>query len=173
MGLRAQIEEVIYRSDLDVVFVLTPAERTKIIYDHLLIIIVMLALLASVVLLVAALGMASATSINVMERTREIGVLRGIGATPRMVYRLFVTEGMIVVAASLLLGAGLSWPMTKLASAVLGNLMLENGASLTFTFSAVGILITLATTIAIGWLASRVPARRAMAVSTRQALAYE
>ena len=62
---------------------MSQAERSKIIYDHLNIILTLLAFLAMLVLVVSALGMASATGINIMERTREIGVLRAIGATPK------------------------------------------------------------------------------------------
>lgn len=173
MVLRGDIEKAIAKSELDVVYVLTPAGRAKIIYDHLLIIIVMLAFLASLVLIVAALGMASATSINIMERTREIGVLRAIGSTPKKIYGLFVTEGMIIVVASLLVGLLLSWPMSILAAGFFGALMLENGGSLTFAVSNLGFVLTLITTIIFGWLASRIPARRAIQVSTREALSYE
>jgi len=173
MELRADIEKVISQSNLNVVYVLTPAGRTKIIYDHLLIIIFMLAILASLVLVVAALGMASATSISIMERTREIGVLRAIGATPKMIYSLFVSEGMIIVAASLILGMIFSYPMSKAASVFFGDLMLENNTSLSYAFSGFGFVITLITTVIFGWLASRMPARRAIQVSTREALSYE
>ena len=173
MALRGDIEQAIAKSDLDVVYVLTPAERTKIIYDHLLIIIVMLAFLASLVLIVAALGMASSTSINIMERTREIGVLRAIGSTPKKIYGLFVIEGMIIVAASLLVGLLLSWPMSVFAAGFFGALMLENGGSLTFAVSNLGFVLTLLTTVIFGWLASRIPARKAIKVSTREALSYE
>jgi len=54
-----------------------------------------------------------------------------------------------------------------------GSLMLGEGALLRFAFSANGFWITLVTTIAFGWLASRIPARRAIEVSTREALMYE
>lgn len=49
------------------------------------------------------LGMASATGINILERTRGIGVLRAIRATPRMIFQLFVAEGMIASMAALYL----------------------------------------------------------------------
>ena len=148
-------------------------ERVKVIYAHLNIILTIIVFLALTVLVVSALGMASATGINIMERTREIGVLRAIGATPKMIYRLFVAEGMIISVASVFLGLLLSWPLSSAASPVFGNLMLGDGASLRFAFSANGFWITLVATVVFGWLASRIPARRAIKVSTREALAYE
>jgi putative ABC transport system permease protein len=171
--LMRNIEKVISASDLDVLYAMVPAERVKIIYDHLNIILTIIVFLAFLVLLVAALGMASATGINIMERTREIGVLRAIGATPRQVYTLFVTEGMIISGAGIALGLLLAWPLSSLAAPFFGSLMLGDGGALRFAWSGSGAVITLAATVIFGWLASRIPAGNAVKISTREALAYE
>lgn len=173
MALKREIEKAIAPTDLSVLYVMSQAERVKIVYDHLNIILTIIVFLALTVLVVSALGMASATGINIMERTREIGVLRAIGATPEMIYRLFIAEGMIVSVAGIFLGLLLSWPLSIAASPFFGNLMLGEGALLRFAFSAYGFWITLATTIIFGWLAGRIPARKAIRISTREALAYE
>ena len=173
MALKKDIEAAIAASDLNILYVMSQAERVKIIYEHLNIILSVIVFLSLLVLVVSALGMASATGINILERTREIGVLRAIGATPRMIFRLFVAEGMIVSGAGVALGLLLAWPLSKVAAGFFGNLMLGKDAILPYAFSAEGFLITLATTLAFGWLASRVPARRAIRVSARDALAYE
>jgi putative ABC transport system permease protein len=171
IALKKDIERAIEPTSLQVLYVMMQAERVKIIYDHLKIIFVTIVFFALLVLVVSAIGMASATSINIMERTREIGVLRAIGATPRIIYSLFVVEGMIVSVISILLGLLLSWPLSTVASKFFGDLMLE--VSLRYSFSSSGFVITLVATMLFGWLASRVPARRAIQVSTREALAYE
>ncbi len=173
MALKRNIEKAVAPTGLDVLYVMSQAERVKVIYDHLNIILTAIVFLALTVLVVSALGMASATGINIMERTREVGVLRAIGATPEMIYRLFVAEGMIVSAASVFLGLLLAWPLSLAASPFFGSLMLGNGALLRFAFSAGGFWITLVTTALFGWTASRIPARRAIKVSTREALTYE
>jgi len=173
MALKRDIEAAILDSDLSVLYVMSQAERVKVIYDHLNIILTTVVLLSLSVLVVSALGMASATGINILERTREIGVLRAIGATPRMVFRLFVAEGMITSLAAIALGLALAWPLSGVAARFFGTLMLGEGAVLRYAFSAAGFWITLAATLAFGWLASRIPARRAVRVATRDALAYE
>ncbi len=173
MALKREIEKAIAPSDLDVLYVMSQAERVKVIYDHLNIILTTIVFLALTVLVVSALGMASATGITIMERTREIGVLRAIGATPEMIYRLFVAEGIIVSSASILLGFLLSWPLSSAAAPFFGSLMLGGGALLRPEFSVNGFWITLAVTLAFGWSASRLPARGAINISTRAALAYE
>ncbi|MBI5184729.1 MAG: ABC transporter permease [Nitrospinae bacterium] len=171
MALKRDIEKAIEPSSLQVLYVMMQAERVKIIYDHLRIILVTIVFLAMLVLVVSAIGMASATSINIMERTREIGVLRAIGATPEIIYNLFVAEGMIVSIASIFIGLFFSWPLSIVASRFFGNLMLE--VELHYSFSKTGFVITLIATLIFGWIASRIPAQRAVSVSTREALSYE
>lgn len=171
IALKKDIEKAIEPSSLQVLYVMMQAERVKIIYDHLKIILVTIVFFALLVLVVSAIGMASATSINIMERTREIGVLRAIGATPRMIYNLFISEGMIVSVISIFLGLLLSWPLSIVASKFFGSLMLE--VDLRFSFSRTGFVITLIATLIFGWIASRIPACKAIKVSTREALAYE
>ena len=171
LALKRDIEKVIAPSDLHVLYVLMQAERVQIIADHLYIILVTIIFFALLVLIVSAAGMASATSINIMERTREIGVLRAIGATPAIIYRLFVTEGMIVSVASIFLGLLLSWPLSIMGATFFGNLMLDTPFQP--AFSPTGLIITIIATVIFGWLASRIPARRAINVSTREALSYE
>lgn len=173
MALKGEIEAAIAPSDLNVLYVMSQAERVKVIYDHLNIILTTIVFLSLLVLAVGALGMASATGISILERTREIGVLRAIGATPKMIFQLFVAEGMIASVASILLGLLLAWPLSKVAAVFFGKLMLGEGAVLRYAFSGEGFSITLAATLIFGWLASRIPARRAIQVSTRDALAYE
>lgn len=98
-------------------------------------------------------------------------MLRAIGATPKIVYNLFIVEGMIVSIVSICLGLLLSWPLSIIASKFFGNLMLE--VELHYSFSRIGFVITVIATLIFGWLASRVPAQRAISVSTKEALAYE
>ncbi|HEY0635973.1 MAG TPA: ABC transporter permease [Gammaproteobacteria bacterium] len=170
--LKQAIERRLAASDLPVLEVMSHAERMKIIYDHLNIVLSVLLFFAFTVLLVSALGMASAMGIGIMERTREIGVLRAIGATPARIFKLFETEGLLISLASIVLGLLLSWPLSMVASVFFGDLML-GGASLKFVVSELGLSITLLTTLLFGWLASRIPAQSAVRISTSQALAYE
>jgi putative ABC transport system permease protein len=171
--LKKDIEKAIVSSDLNVFYVVSQAERAQIIYNHLDIILTIITFLALLVLVVGALGMASATGINIMERTREIGVMRAIGATPKMIYGLFVAEGMVMSVAGISLGLLLGLPLSIAASAFFGDLILGAGVPLDFAFSKLGFLITLALNLTFAWLASRIPARQAIKVSTREALAYE
>lgn len=173
IAMKKDIEAALGGTALEVLYVMSEAERVKIIYDHLDIILSIIVFLSFLVLLVSAIGMASATSINIGERTREIGVMRAIGATPRTIYKIFVNEGMIIGGMSIVLGLVISFPLSRLASVFFGNLVLGEKAILHNSMSLSGFWITLGVTLLFCWVASRIPARAAIRVSTQEALAYE
>jgi putative ABC transport system permease protein len=173
VALKKTVEKAISSSNLDVAYVMSQAERVKVIYDHLDIILSTIILLSFLVLVVSAVGMASATGINIWERTREIGVMRAIGATPKKIYTMFLNEGMVTSVISILTGLILSYPLSRVAALFFGKLMLGNDAKLDYAFSTSGFIITIVVTLLFGWLASRIPANSAIKVSTQKALSYE
>ncbi len=111
-------------------------------------------------------------AIGIQERTREIGIMRAIGATPGMVFRRFVGEGMLLGGVSIIMGLVVAWPLGAAASAAFGRLMLGEDAKLRFAFSPTGLAIVVVVTLAFAWMASRAHARRAMRIPTCDALAY-
>ena len=171
--LKKDIENAIHSSGLDILYVMSQAERVKIIYDHLNIILSTILILSFLVLMVSAVGMASATGINIWERTREIGVMRAIGAIPRKIYHLFIYEGFIVSVLSIVLGVILAYPLSKIAAVFFGDLMLGNEAVLKYSFSPTGFWVTLCVTIIFAWMASMIPAKSAIKTPTHKALSYE
>jgi ABC-type antimicrobial peptide transport system permease subunit len=172
MALKRKVESAVAKSDLDVLYVMSQAERVKILVDHLDIVLTVLVGLSFVVLAVSAFGMASATGIKMRERTRELGVLRAIGATPAVIMRLVTLEGMVVGGISTLLGLVLAQPLSREAAVSFGRLMLGEEASLRYAFSASGLLIVVAVTLAFSLLASWIPAHGALRVAPRDALMF-
>jgi putative ABC transport system permease protein len=120
---------------------------------------------------VGGLGLMGTLSINVLERTREIGVMRAIGAADGAVAGVFVGEGMAIGLISWLGAALLALPLSGLLSYAVGVTLLQ--APLSFTFSAVGVLVWLGVVLALSALASFIPARRAARLTVREVLAYE
>jgi putative ABC transport system permease protein len=173
VSLKQDVERAIGRTDLNVFYVMSQAERARIVYDHLDIILTLFTALSSLVLLISTLGMAASTGTNIIERTREIGVMRAIGATPKIIYSLFVAEGAVVSSVGIVAGLVLSLPLSYYAAEFFGELILGHGIPLKFAFSQTGFAVTLAITMIFGWLASRIPARKAISISTKEALSYE
>jgi putative ABC transport system permease protein len=110
-------------------------------------------------------------SINVLERRREIGVLRAIGAPNRGVAQVFILEGIFIGLLSWLFGSILSFPLGKMLSETVGTALM--GAPLRFTFSMMGVWVWLIVVIGLSALASFLPARNASRLTVREVLAYE
>ena len=127
-----------------------------------------LALLAGVV---GAIGLAGTLSMNVVERRREIGVMRAIGASSQAIFGIFVGEGVTVGALSWLLAVPLSYPGARFFSAAIGQALFE--AELEFRYSVPAVAIWLVLVLVLSALSSLWPAWQASRVSVREALAYE
>lgn len=131
------------------------------------IMLIMAVLLASV----GGLGLASTMSLNVLERTREIGVMRAVGAADGQVLLVVLAEGLLIGFISWVLATALSLPVTYGFDAVVGNSFFER--PLIFTILPASIMIWLFIVLVISTLASLLPAVRASRVSVRESLAYE
>jgi putative ABC transport system permease protein len=120
---------------------------------------------------VGSIGLMSTMSMNVVERRREIGVMRAIGASSLAIVAMFVVEGMLVGALSWLLAAPLSYPASRVFGDVIGQAVFA--MPLEFVYAADGMLAWLLIVSILSAVASFWPALRATRISVRQALAYE
>jgi len=127
-----------------------------------------MAILAAVV---GSAGLMSTMSINVVERAREIGMMRAIGATSLAIVGIFVVEGVLIGVLSWLLAVPLSYPGARLFSDMVGATLME--LPLDFSYSTAGLVIWLVIVVVLSALASLWPALRATRVSVQESLAYE
>ena len=125
----------------------------------------MLSLLAAPSLL----GLANALGINVIERTREIGMLRAVGAKRRQIRRMIVAESLLLC----LMGIALGVISGILLSFVTTGVMEFAGLHIPYDFPGVGVLTAIAAGLICGILAALIPARRASDLEIVAALAYE
>jgi putative ABC transport system permease protein len=119
---------------------------------------------------VGVIGLSGTMIINVLESTREIGVMRAIGASHRSIYQVFVTEGIVIGVLSWIGGLILSWPMSYGLVVMLEGAI---GIQLTYAFSWEAVGGWLVIVAAISAVASLIPAYRASQVSVRDAISYE
>jgi putative ABC transport system permease protein len=133
--------------------------------------VMFLMVMAAMSALIGGLGLAGIMSLNVMERTREIGVMRSIGASSRAIGGIVLTEGLLIGILSWALALPLSIPVTLLFNAMIGPMILDQ--PLVFVFLPVGIIIWLVIVIIVSVVASLLPAYRAIKMSVRETLAYE
>jgi putative ABC transport system permease protein len=135
------------------------------------VIVVLLLIMAFLLAVIGGLGLMGTMSINVLERTREIGVMRAIGASNKSVRRIFIVEGIIIGVISWLVGAVVAMPISKVLSDLIGAQFLS--APLNYTFSVAGVIIWLVLVIVLATVASFLPAWNASRITVREVLAYE
>jgi putative ABC transport system permease protein len=127
--------------------------------------------MATLIAAVGGLGLMGTMSINVLERTREIGVMRAIGASNGDIQGIVIVEGMVVGLISWLISILLSIPITVVLTTGVGLAILT--APMPAVYSLSGIFAWLIGILIIGTLASALPARRASSLTVRDTLAYE
>ncbi len=135
------------------------------------ILIVFLLLMALLTAFVGSIGLTGTMGMNVMERTREIGVMRAIGAIDREIIKSVVIEGSFIGLITWVLAVFLSFPISSLLLKIVSEAMLGSTLPLTFTFQ--GFLIWLVSVLGLSVLASVLPARNAASLTIREVLAYE
>ena len=139
--------------------------------DHLLMVVEFLGAMAWVMMAVGGMGLASTMGMSVLERSREIGVLRALGARNRTVMGLVQTEGLVIVALAWGLSLPLSAPVGLLLGKAFGRIMFP--VPVEALPSPGAALRWLAIMVLISIVACAGPALRAMRVSAARALSYE
>lgn len=130
-----------------------------------------LILLASLLAAVGGLALSTTMSINMMERIREIGVLRAIGASNAAIRRIVLLEGLVIGALSWAVGVLFSYPTARLIGDAIGLSLLK--MPLVFRYNTVGAVIWLFALLVIAAVASLGPARKAAQLTVHEVLAYE
>jgi putative ABC transport system permease protein len=125
--------------------------------------------LGLLIVAISLVGLVNAITMGVIERTREIGMLRCVGARARDVRRIFTVEGLTVAALGWLIGVPLGW--------VIGHGLVSLTASLVkvdlfFVFPVANIAITLVGTVVLALLVLLAPVRRAIRLKPGEALRY-
>ncbi len=131
----------------------------------------MMLVMAVLLAFVGGLGLMGTMSINVLERTREMGVMRAIGASTGGILQIVEVEGILIGVLSWAVSLLIALPISKLMSDLIGQQLLST--NLNFTFSTGGALIWLGVVVILSGLSSFLPAWRAARITVREVLAYE
>lgn len=139
--------------------------------SSVLVIIAFLLIMALLIAVVGGLGLMGTMSMNVLERVREIGVMRATGASDGTVLSIVLVEGLLIGALSWLLGVVLALPISLGLNFALGDSLLSS--NLPFRMNLAGYILWLVIVLVISALASAIPARNASRLTIREVLAYE
>ncbi len=146
------------------------AESRRSIEDHLLMVAGFLMTMSQLMIVVGGLGLASTMSLAVLERTREIGVLRAIGARRGAILTMVQVEGLVIAIASWALAIPLSLPMSVVLGKAFGRIMMP--VPVTYVPEPGGVGRWLVVVIGVSVVACAWPAFRAMRITTAAALSY-
>jgi ABC-type antimicrobial peptide transport system permease subunit len=128
-----------------------------------------LTVLGLLIVAISMVAVINTLTMVVLERTREIGILRCIGAHARDVRRIFATEGLTIALAGGLVGIPLGFGLAHAVITLVQNVM---NIHLVFTFPALNIPIALIGTIILALLVIQIPLRRAVRFKPGEALRY-
>jgi putative ABC transport system permease protein len=125
--------------------------------------------LGLLIVAISLVGLVNAITMGVIERTREIGMLRCVGARAKDVRRIFTAEGLTVALLGWLIGVPLGWAIGEGLVALTKSLM---NIDLAYTFPPVNIAISLAGTVVLALVVLLAPVRRAVHLKPGNALRY-
>jgi putative ABC transport system permease protein len=128
-----------------------------------------IAVLGLLVVAISMVGLINAITMSVLERTREIGVLRCIGARARDIRRIFTAEGISVSVGGWLLGIPIGYALARMFNWLLLKVI---GLEFMFTFPPLNLLIALAGTVVLALVIMRIPLRRAVRFKPGEAIRY-
>lgn len=132
---------------------------------------------ATVAMLVAALGIANTMLMSVLERTREIGIMKAVGAAGRHILFIFLVEGALIGLTGGVLGLALAWAAAKPAETWVRSLvndeMRRHLSGAIFVFPPWLVATVMLFAVIVTTLAAVYPARRAAKTDPVAALRHE
>lgn len=164
-----QIEEAL-GDDAHVSFAFPMSLVRTAIAEHMSVLVSSLLALSLLMAIVGGFGLGATMSMNIMERVRELGVMRAIGAAPGLIGRLLVMEGFLIAAMSLLFAITLAVALSALMGAGIGTMAFQT--PLPLALSGTGIALWSLILVAGSVIATAAPACRASRITVRAALDY-
>ena len=125
--------------------------------------------LGLLIVAISMVGLINAITMSVLERTREIGMLRSVGARARDVRRIFATEGIVLAVAGWLFGVPLGYLLARAVGWATGQAV---GLDIAFVFPLANVAIALAGTVILALAVMLAPLHRAVRFKPGEALRY-
>ena len=170
-ALGKAVEARLRAYNIDIADISSGSSTSQTATDGFNVLVAFLLFLAGLTAMVGSIGLTGTMSMNVMERTREIGVMRAIGASNNILMKMVIIEGTLIGLLSWFFSCLLAFPISKLMSDSVNMAIFD--APSNFVLTPTGFLLWLGVVILLSILASVMPARNASRLTIREVLAYE
>jgi putative ABC transport system permease protein len=170
-AITSAVEEHFDRVDIEVTNTFLVEDERQEIDAAFGIVVALLMIMTVLLATVGALGLMGTMSLNVIDRVREIGVMRAFGASSKMISRIVIIEGLLIGMMSWILAIGLSLPISTFLARTVGISFMDY--PIPATTSPGGIFAWALIVIVISIEASLLPALRAARLTVTEVLAYE
>jgi len=170
VAITRDVEQALAVGNASVKVTVSEALLGEAISGHVYIFIVALMMISTVMAVVGGLGLMSSMGTSVIERTREFGVMRAIGAKSKVILRNIISEGVFIGLMSWVISLPLSIPLSLGIDYLIG--MMSFRSPLPLIISPVGLVIWVTLIIVGSIAASSYPAQQASRLTVRETLAY-
>ncbi len=170
-AITSAIEQQFDRADIEVVNTFLVNDEREEIDAAFGILVALLMVMTLILATVGSLGLMGTMSLNVIDRVREIGVMRAFGASSTAISRIVIIEGLLIGMMSWILAIPLSLPLSSLLARNIGESFMNYPMAAVTSIG--GILAWGALVIIISIIASLIPALHAVRLTVTEVLAYE
>lgn len=167
----AALEQAYERAGLPVSSVVMMDDERLEINAAFSIVVTLLLIMVLLLAFTGGLGLMGTMSLNVIERSREIGVVRAFGGSNDVVFRIVVVEGVLIGVMSWVLSLAAAIPLTWVFCDLIGRSFLD--FPLAYVYSPAGALLWLGLVAGLAALASLLPAGNAVRLTVREVLSFE
>lgn len=156
----ADIENALFRAGAVPAIAFERAELKRATEDHFVILLILLGTGATAALVIGGLGLGASVAASMIERRREIAVVRAIGASDGRVFALFLAESMVIVGLAFALAFILSGPTSAGMTRMLGAHALHISVPVRFSGAAIGVWAIVSAVV--GLVSTYVPVARTL-----------
>lgn len=170
-NLATKIRTALKDQQISIATIVTETMLRNEVDGHFDLLILSLLFIALLMAVVGTLGLSATISSNVVERTRELGIMRSLGASKATIMRNIIVEASMITAISYIAAILLALPLSFFMGRFLGELLMEESFPLVLSLPSLTIWLLVITVIGIA--ASTIPAWRSAQMSIREALVFQ